>query len=460
MDTKGLTRREFLRGAALTSVGLVAAACAPTPAPTEAPVKEPVEAPAEEAEEAPTEVPVEEAPTEMPAVIPTKEKIVFGGARPLSGPSTIYEETAFGPIYKMWIEEVNAKGGIYVEEYGKQLPIAEPIIYDDKSDLGTMTRLVEKLIVEDQVDFVLPPASTAFLFAAAPIFNKYEYILLGAEGGATTITDLLPTLPYFFGVLNYSDHNQMPVLADIFEELGVESVGIMFIQDLHGIEYSGVAVTEMGARDIDVKLVKSVPFDVQDVSSILKEAEAANVDAFLSCAYPQQNFLAIGQAMALGYNPKAFLTGPGACFSVCRDSFGPAAEGIMGYGAWNCKSSDAAAEFCDKFIARYGGDEIMDWWGHLPYYGGLQFLEQAIEKAGTLDQSVIRDVMATETFDTVLGPTWFESVGGGGCLLAVDCYAGQIGQWQSGVFEVIDTGEKRTADPIYPKPPWPAPAEG
>ena len=123
----------------------------------------------------------------------------------------------------------------------------------------------------------------------------------------------------------------------------------------------------------------------------------------------------------------------------------------MGYGAWNCKSSPAAAEFCDKFIARWG-EAILDWWGHLPYYGGLQFLEQAIEKAGTLDQTKVRDVMATETFETVLGPTWFE-----GGLLAVDCYAGQIGQWQSGVFEVIDPGENRTADPIYPKPAWPAP---
>ena len=123
----------------------------------------------------------------------------------------------------------------------------------------------------------------------------------------------------------------------------------------------------------------------------------------------------------------------------------------MGWGAWNCKSSPAAADFCERFIARWG-EGIVDWWGHLPYYGGLQFFEQAIEAAGTLDQTVIREVMATQTFETVLGPTWFE-----GGLLAVECYAGQVGQWQNGVFEVIDPGDNRTADPIYPKPPWPAP---
>jgi branched-chain amino acid transport system substrate-binding protein len=411
---KNLTRRDFLRGAAVTGAGLVAASCAPR------------------------------------AATPERESIIIGGARPLSGPNAVYEETAFGPIYKMWIDEVNARGGIYVEEYGRQLPIAEPIIYDDTSDLGTMTRLVERLIVEDQVDFVLPPASTAFLFAAAPIFNQHEYILLGAEGGATTIRDLLPSLPYFFGVLNFSDHNQMPVMADIFEEIGVQSVAIMFLQDLHGIEYSGVATTELGNRGINVDLVRSVPFDIQDVSPILREAQALNVDAFLSCCYPPQNFLAVGQSIEIGFNPGVFLTGPGACFSMFRDTFGPVAEGVMGYGAWNCGSSPEAADFCERFIERYGGDELMDWWGHLPYMGGLQFLEQAIEEAGTLDQTVIREVMATQTFDTVLGPTWFE-----GGLLAVDCYAGQIGQWQNGVFEVVDPGENRTADPIYPKPEWP-----
>jgi branched-chain amino acid transport system substrate-binding protein len=444
MDKKNLNRRDFIRGAAISSVGLVAAACAPSPAPTTAPAEE---APAEEPAE---EEPVEEEPAGEVAV-PTKDSIVIGGARPLSGPNAVYEETAFGPIYKMWIEEVNAKGGIYVEEYGKQLPIAEPIIYDDTSDLGTMTRLVEKLIVEDKVDFVLPPASTAFLFAAAPIFNKYEYILLGAEGGATTIRDQLPSLPYFFGVLNFSDHNQMPVMADIFEEVGVKRVGIMFLQDLHGIEYSGVATTELGKRGIDVVMVKSVPFEIQDVSPILKEAQAAEVDAFLTCCYPPQNCLATSQAMEIGFNPGVFLTGPGANFASYQLAFGPAAEGVMGYGAWNCKSSEAAGEFCEKFFARWSPD-ILDWWGHLPYYGGLQFFEQAIEKAGTLDQTVIKDVMASETFETVLGPTWFE-----GGLLAVDCYAGQIGQWQNGIFEVVDPGEHRTADPIYPKPAWPPP---
>ena len=46
-----------------------------------------------------------------------KDKIIIGAARPLSGPLAFFEANAFGPLYKMWVEMVNARGGIYVKEY-------------------------------------------------------------------------------------------------------------------------------------------------------------------------------------------------------------------------------------------------------------------------------------------------------------------------------------------------------
>jgi branched-chain amino acid transport system substrate-binding protein len=126
-------------------------------------------------------------------------------------------------------------------------------------------------------------------------------------------------------------------------------------------------------------------------------------------------------------------------------------EGIMGEGAWNTKSSPAHKSFHDRYIKR-NDPSTTDWWGHNVLWAGLQVFQQAIERAGTLDQKKIRDIIAKEKFDTILGPTWFENQ-----MLARECYAGQIGQWQKGIFEVIDPGPKRTAKPIYPKPAWPAP---
>ncbi len=387
-------------------------------------------------------------------VDPNKTSIVFGAARSQSGVFAVFDQTVFGPIYRMWAEEINADGGIYVEEYGKKLPI-ELKIYDDTSDLGTMTRLYEKLILEDKVDFLLPPVSTAFLYAVAPIANEHGYILMGAEGGSTTLKESIAKYPYFFSTLNFSD-TQIPALVELFKEQNITSAYIVYIEDLHGTEYSGAAVPALTSAGVDIKGIKSVPPDIQDMTPILNDAKASGAQAYLMFAYPDQNYLAIGQAMAMGYNPDIFFVGPGGSFDVVKNIFGvEGVEGLMAWGAYNEKSSEGAAKFVEKWNARYGSDPDMslDWWGHICYYAGLQALQQAIERAGTLDNAKVREVLATEKFDTVMGEIWFEDN-----LLAGECYLGQIGQWQNGVFEVVDVGDKRTADPIIPKPVWPAPA--
>jgi len=387
-----------------------------------------------------------------------KDKIVIGAARPLSGPLKTIGDYAFGPIMTMWAEEVNAAGGIYVKEYGKKLPV-ELKVYDDTSDLGTSTRLIEKLILEDHVDFLFPNCSTAFLYASAPLANKYGYVYLGAEGGCTTLTAMLPELPYVFAVLNYSDHNQEPVLCNIFNDVGVKTAAIIYINDLHGVEYYHTALSEFLKHGINILMAEAVPPYTQDVELVLKEARDTGADALCAFVYPPTTMAVVGTAMALGYNPKAMVLGPGGNFGFFKDIFGAKAlEGVMGFGAWNAKSSPAAAEFAAKFNARWG-EGYADWWGAIHYYASLQFFEKAIEKAGTLDQKKIRDIMAANHFDTVLGDTWFDmSAGGaGGGILATECYLGQVGQWQNGIFEVIDPGARRTAPPIYPKPAWPAP---
>ena len=377
-------------------------------------------------------------------VVKDKDKIVFGAARSQSGPLAIFDEVAFGPIYRMWVEEVNARGGIYVEEYGKKLPV-ELLIYDDTSDIGTMTRLVERLIVEDKVDFLLPPNSTAALFAVAPIAQEHGYLLMGAEGGCSSLKAAVASSPYFFSVLNHNT-TQVPVLVDILVEGGVKTAAIIFIADLHGIEYSGLAAPQLALAGIDVVFNKSVPPGITDLAPIINEAKAENVDAFLAFVYPDEGFLALGQSMELGFFPDVFLLGPGANFNFFPGIFGPAAEGIMSWGAWNEKSSPEAAEFLELFLKYYGPGDI-DWWGHLPYYASLQVLEQAIERAGTLDHSVLAEMIATEEFDTVLGKTWFEDG-----YLATECYEGQVGQWQNGVFEVIGPSDRATASPVIPRP--------
>ena len=377
-----------------------------------------------------------------------KDKIVVGMARSLSGPLAVIGDSAFKPIYETWVKEVNDQGGIFVKDYNKKLPI-ELKIYDDKSDAGTMIRLTEKLILEDKVDFLWPACGTAMLFAQAPIANKHNYILITAEGGATSLKDMLPSMPYVFVSLSFSDWYEMPVLADLLKEKGAKTAFIVYISDLHGIEYNSVAGIEFGKVGIQILGTKAVPPDIKDLSPVIKEAKASGADAFMCFAYPDQIMPAVGTSMELSYNPKVWLGGPGVNFGFFHTTFGPATEGVMGWATFDRQSSTALNALADKL---YTGqkEDINDWWGHPLYWAGLDMWKAAIEKAGTLDQTKIRDILAAEHLNTVLGDTWFTNG-----LLAKETHPGEVGQWQSGVYKVVGPKDKAHTQMVYPKPAWP-----
>jgi branched-chain amino acid transport system substrate-binding protein len=417
----------------------------------------------------PTTTPTTTTPTTKPTTTtptttaPTKDKILIGASRPISGPNATIGDAAFGPIMKMWEERVNADGGIYVEEYGKKLPI-EYLIYDDATDVGTAVRLTEKLIVEDKVDILFPSCGTAFISAQAPIANKYGYVLLTAEGGATIMTDALYGLPYVFVNLPYSDNYQLPVLADMLAAKGAKTAYIVSIADLHGVEYAGVATIEFARVGINVLANVSVPITQEDFEPIIKAAKAANPDVFCVFAYPPITLPCTAVSMALGFNPPAFVVGPGANFAFYKFSFGDPPDpmlvnGVTTFAAANEKTSPEFAQLYADLEAIVG-PAMLDYWGH-PFYAPLVTIWQdAIEQTGTLDQDVLRDYIATTHFDTILGDTYYNIYGeNGGGLLAKETHPGEIGQWQNGVCEIVGGGNwpavKLTADWIYPKPEWP-----
>ncbi len=376
----------------------------------------------------------------------TKDKIRIGNAIALSGPYAAGAGMTQIPNYDMWAEEVNAKGGIYVKSYGKRLPV-EIIRYDDKSDIGTAVKLVEKLILDEKVDLLLPPWGTAMHFAVAPVANKYGYPLIGPTISSEKLREVAPTIPYFFGILNMP-REQGPALVALCSELKVKKVALIYVGDAYGIEWTGVVAPALGMAGIDTVILKSYPLTVKDLSPLLKTIKAAKVDAMLAMSYPDDTFLITKQAKELGLNPKLFYLGVGVAFPVYKQMFGgpDAVEGIMGAGAWNPKLPyPGAKEYFDRHVKRWKNEP--DRWGSAFAYASVQILERAIEEVGSLDRAKIRDVIATETFPTVIGPVKF--VGGFNIQSP-----GEIGQWQKGEFEVVAAKEKRTANPVFPKPAW------
>jgi len=177
------------------------------------------------------------------------EKIIIGNPIALSGPNAPAAALSQVPSYDLWVDDVNAAGGIYVKEFDKKIPV-EILRYDDTSDVGTAVQLTEKLIVEDKVDFILPPWGTASNFAIAPVVSEHTMPTLGCTVSSKQLAAEAEKYPSFFGVLNQAPA-QGAALVAVAQELGVKTAAVIHHNDLHGIEFAGDVLPQLSAGGVD-----------------------------------------------------------------------------------------------------------------------------------------------------------------------------------------------------------------
>lgn len=376
------------------------------------------------------------------------DKIRIGCAIALSGPNSMGAIDTQVNNYKLWVDQTNEKGGIFVPKFKKRLPI-ELIFFDDHSDIETSVKMAEKLALEEKVDFLLPPWGTASNFAVAPVANKYQHVMMGITVSSPKLEERLASTPYFFVVLGQPSR-LVPSTVELLKEFGIKSVAVIYVTELFGLEHVDTMKATIGKTDIKMPILQGFPPEIQDLSPLIKRIEAAKVDGVISYGYPPHTFLLTKQMPALGYNPKFFQNGVGTQFSDYRDAFGAAGvDGVFGQWALTPKMPyKGAKEYFEAHKKKFGKEAPFG--GDAGAYASLQILEQAIQKVGDLDRVKIRDVIAKETFDTIMGPVRF--------VKGVNIqWPGDIGQWQKGVYEVMMPKKFRTAKPLFPKPNWPAP---
>ncbi|HWH81648.1 MAG TPA: amino acid ABC transporter substrate-binding protein [Burkholderiaceae bacterium] len=342
------------------------------------------------------------------------------------------------PNYVMWAEQVNAAGGLDVAGRKRRV---ELIGLDDHSDIETCTRSYVKLMGGDKVDLILPPWGSSANFALAPITNRYGYPLVAPTALSRKLVDM--GLPYFFSVLQQPD-KMMGALLDMLVAKGVRSIVIMYMDDLFGLENFSALNQALKKTPLQVLDRKTYPLGVNDLAPILAGFKALNPDAFVGITYPPDTLLASRQAREAGFNPKFFYTSVGTAFQLYKTVLQAGAEGVLGMGSWNAKTSPPARAYFDAHVRRFNKEP--DRWASGHCWAALQILEQAVARVG-LDRKALRDQIAKAEFSTILGPVRFD----GSENASVP---GTVAQWQGGEFEVVWPPERATAPLIAPKPAW------
>jgi len=125
------------------------------------------------------------APVDEPAAAAPsadEEKIIYLGAAVSETGKFSREGKDTRQGYGLWLDWVNDEyGGIKV---GDDRYKVELIMYDDEGDPDTAARLVERLINEDRVDFLLGPYSSFLTQSASAIAEKYDKIMIEGNGAA------------------------------------------------------------------------------------------------------------------------------------------------------------------------------------------------------------------------------------------------------------------------------------
>jgi branched-chain amino acid transport system substrate-binding protein len=136
----------------------------------------------------------------------------------------------------------------------------------------------------------------------------------------------------------------------------------------------------------------------------------------------------------------------GTAFQLYRNVMTPAgAEGVMGMGSWNAKTSPAAKAYFDAHVKKFPGKEP-DRWASGHTWAGLEILTAGVKQVG-LDRKALRDYIANTNHKTIIGDVKFS----GSENIATP---GTVSQWQNGEFEVVWPTKLATAKLNPNKPAW------
>jgi branched-chain amino acid transport system substrate-binding protein len=332
--------------------------------------------------------------------------------------------------YRLWEEQTNAAGGIN----GRPVALS---IQDDASSPDTGRVLVQRLIDRDGAIAILGPYSSPITDAAAVVVERAEVPMLGTIASDSSIWTRRK-LRWSFQAFPSSDYDHQGFLDIVKAKGGVKKLAIVFEQSPFSIASKDFA--EKLGRDMGLT-VESFGYTPgsQDFRSIIERIVSFEAEAVTMGGYYEPSIALTRQMVERGFNPAGYHFIQ-AADGVTKDALGANVEGIFGRSAW-----EASVEHADSkaFVAAYQAkfNRIPSYHSAAAYSAG-QVAAAAIKAKG-VDRAAIRDFIAQNSIETILGTFRVNEAGQqtGYKYVAI--------QWQKGVSKVVDA-----ASAEWPKPKW------
>jgi branched-chain amino acid transport system substrate-binding protein len=308
--------------------------------------------------------------------------------------------------FELWRDEVNAKGGIKVA--GKTYKV-NFVSYDDESQSTRVQQLYTRIIVQDKAQFLFSPYSSGLVATAAIISEQYGKVML-TTGGAEEKTYKLGN-KNLFQIYSSAGHYLAGALQALKEKDPNAQIAFVYKDDPFSKAVLQ-ATRELAAKQgLKVVLDESYSPETTDFGPIINKVISAKATALLGGGhYPD------GATMARQlHDQKAGLKW--VTLLVAPDSpnfatLGDAAVGISVPSQWEPQVTfkpdfgPTAAAFTTAFTDKYKIEPGYHAGGG--YTAGL-LLQNAIEKADSIDQAKVADVLNKMDVTTLFGRTKFST---------------------------------------------------
>jgi branched-chain amino acid transport system substrate-binding protein len=377
----------------------------------------------------------------------TKSPIIIGASLSLTGDFSA-DGQAFQKGYKLWVSEVNSKGGLL----GR--PVKLDILNDNSSPTQVVTNY-QKLITVNHVNLTFGPFSSLLTAPASATAHRYGYAFVEGAGGAPIV--FAPKLSNVFDV-SLPVANELDPFTAWIKSLPASQRPTTAAYPMANDPFATPQVqrTQGIMQSLGIKTVYSKIFPEEesaykapadDVAAshaqmvVLGSTDVPTVSAFMT-AFEQQH-----------YNPKIFIAaaGPDQGQSFTSAVGVNNATGVMVPNAWYPGSPNALSQAMVKaYVAKYGGSASDINADVAEAYSVGEVVDQAVTHNNSVSNAkLISYLHSGVTLQSVQGPVRFNALGQN---LAATAF---IFQWQHGKFvQVLPVGAAGSVKIIYPKPNW------
>ena len=380
----------------------------------------------------------------------TGSTITLGAPLGLTG-SLTKESTLTQQGYNLWLDWINARGGIVVN--GVKHPVKIKY-YDDTSSANQSAVLMQKLITEDKANFLLGPYGSAATATDAAIAEQNQIPMVEANGAAQSIFN--QGYKYTFGVLSPANKYLQGVI-DMAATLNPKptTIAMLSADDNFSLEVANAINTYAPTKGMNVVLFKKYKNGATNLAAEVQAAKAVNPDIVLNSGHLQEAIAIHKAARDLRLDARLFAYSVGPSTPDFVTALAGDANFVVDGSQWTPQVRYrqsfylSVADYVTAYSKQFGTQDEPDY--HVAEStAACLALQQAIENAGSLRPARVRDALAALDVVTFFGRIKFDSRG-------LNVYKPMVvEQIQDGRHRTIWPAEVADARPQYPTPAWSA----